>query len=124
MRSLSGNRSIGIPDKHDGWPVDLLRAVWSEQQPLLAERIEVVERATSALEEDRLGEELRVEAQRAAHMLAGSLGIFASQTASEVARDLELALARPAPQQAPAVREMLSRLPRIDREPLALHANT
>jgi HPt (histidine-containing phosphotransfer) domain-containing protein len=123
MRSSSDNRSIGIPDNEVGWPVDLLRTVWNEQRPLLAQRIEVIEHATSALEENRLGEELRAEAQRAAHMLAGSLGIFGSQTASDVARDLEMALARPAPQRAPAVRGLLSRLPRIDREPLVLHVN-
>jgi HPt (histidine-containing phosphotransfer) domain-containing protein len=89
----------------------------------LVERIEVIERATSALEEDQLSEQLRAEAERAAHMLAGSLGIFGSQTASDVARDLELALARPAPQRARAVRGLLSRLPRIDREPPVLRVN-
>jgi HPt (histidine-containing phosphotransfer) domain-containing protein len=118
------DRSIGIHSSRDsGWPVDLLRAVWSEHQPLLVERIEVIERATSALEEDQLSEQLRAEAERAAHMLAGSLGIFGSQTASDVARDLELALARPAPQRARAVRGLLSRLPRIDREPPVLRVN-
>jgi HPt (histidine-containing phosphotransfer) domain-containing protein len=118
------DRSIGILSSRDsGWPVDLLRAVWSEHQPLLVERIEVIERATSALEEDQLSEQLRAEAERAAHMLAGSLGIFGSQTASDVARDLELALARPAPQRARAVRGLLSRLPRIDREPPVLRVN-
>ncbi len=118
------DRSIGIPGaSSSGWPVDLLRAVWSEQRHLLAERIEVIERATSALEDDRLGEDLRAEAQSAAHMLAGSLGIFGSQTASDVARDLEVALARPAPRRARAVRGLLSRLPRIDREPLVLRVN-
>jgi chemotaxis protein histidine kinase CheA len=118
------DRSIGILSSRDsGWPVDLLRAVWSEHQPLLVERIEVIERATSALEEDQLSEQLRAEAERAAHMLAGSLGIFGSQTASDVARDLELALARPAQQRARAVRGLLSRLPRIDREPPVLRVN-
>jgi Hpt domain len=114
------DRSIGIPGKDAGWPVDLLWLVWSEQQHLFAERIEVIERATSALEEDRLGEQLRAEAQRAAHMLAGSIGIFGFQDASEAAGDLELELAQPAPKRAPTVRKLLSRLPRTDRNPLAL----
>jgi hypothetical protein len=116
--------SIGIPGVKDaGWPVDLVQSVWVEQRHLLAERVDVIERAALALEEDCLGEELRAQAQRAAHMLAGSVGIFGLQRAGEAARDLELELARPSPERAPIVRRLLSRLSGPDRNSLAVRAS-
>jgi len=102
----------GVQDA--GWPVDLLQSVWSGQRELMAERIDVIERAAAALEEGRLEEQLRVQAQRVAHMLAGSIGIFGFQQAGEAARELELELASPALERASTVRSLLSCLHRID----------
>jgi HPt (histidine-containing phosphotransfer) domain-containing protein len=128
MGSSIDDRSIGPPHAyaHDnGWPVDLLQSIWSEQYELLADRIGVIERATSALEDDSLEEGLRVQAQRAAHMLAGSIGVFGFQQAGEAARDLELelelALACPTPGRASILRSLLLSLHQIDRAP-ASHA--
>jgi chemotaxis protein histidine kinase CheA len=110
MASTS-DRLIGTPGaQRAGWPVDLLQAIWSEQQPLLDERIGVIERAASALDQNRLGERLRAEAQRAAHMLAGSIGIFGFDDASQAAHALELELACPSRERAQTMHALTSRL--------------
>lgn len=105
------------------WPAELLQSVWSEQQPLIAARIGSIERATAALEDGHLGELARAEAQRAAHMLAGSLGIFGSHDASRAAHELELALLHPAREQAPAMRNLLACISHADHGPLVEHVD-
>jgi chemotaxis protein histidine kinase CheA len=118
MGSSTDDRSIGMPAAQDaGWPVDLLRSIWSEQRELLAERVDAIDHATAALEGGRLDEQLRVQAQRAAHTLSGSIGIFGFHQASEAARELELELESPALERVPTIRKLLSCLHRIDRGP-------
>jgi chemotaxis protein histidine kinase CheA len=105
------NISVGLLDtREDDWPAELLRSIWREQQHRLTARIAVIERATVAIEHDCLGEELRAQAQRAAHTLAGSIGIFGLEDAGAAAHALELELACPAPERTAAIRELLVRL--------------
>ncbi|MGO9447162.1 MAG: diguanylate cyclase [Solirubrobacteraceae bacterium] len=66
------------------------------------ERLDLIERAVSALTADELDEQLRVQAQRAAHTLIGSVGTFGFIHACEATRELELALADPGPDPARA----------------------
>jgi HPt (histidine-containing phosphotransfer) domain-containing protein len=114
------DRSTSTFDNPDSaWPVDLLRAVWNQQRPLVAERIGIIERAASELDQGRLDEQLRADAQRAAHMLAGSIGIFGFAQASAAARELEAELDQPSRERAQAVRALLSRLGGEDGEPHA-----
>ncbi|HEX3693509.1 MAG TPA: Hpt domain-containing protein [Solirubrobacteraceae bacterium] len=116
------DRSIATADSVDaGWSIELLRSVWNEQRPVLFRRVETIEQAATALEHDRLGEQLRSDAQRAAHMLAGSLAIFGLTDAGEAARELELVLepARCAPERAQTVLRLLARLPGKGCDPLA-----
>ena len=79
----------------DAWTLQALRSVWTHQRGRVEERIGVIERAAAALAEDRLDPGLRADAERAAHMLAGSLGMFGFLDASSAARELEAELARP-----------------------------
>ncbi len=107
-----------MPANQDAeWPFDLLQSIWDEQKGLLAERVAVIEHAVSELEEDRLREPLRAQAERAAHMLAGSIGIFGFGQAGDAARELEQELADPRLERAPVARKLLLCL-QIDRGPV------
>jgi HPt (histidine-containing phosphotransfer) domain-containing protein len=82
---------------HAAWTVETLRSVWERQRGHVSERIGVVERAIVALGEDRLDAQFRGEAERAAHMLAGSVGMFGFVDASDAARELESELLQVTP---------------------------
>ncbi len=92
------------------WTVEALRTVWEHQRSRVSDRIGVIERAVAALEEDRLDADLRADAERTAHMLAGSIGMFGFIDASGAARELELELAHPTPDRAPVLSALLARL--------------
>ncbi len=90
---------------------ELLDAVWARQRGLIEERIGSIDRALAALKRARLDECTRCKAQRAAHMLAGSLGTFGFPDASEAALQIELGLAAgPDPSDAPKLSRLLGRL--------------
>jgi len=69
--------------------------VWEHQQARVWERIETIGRALGTLAYAHLDPERRSEAVRAAHMLAGSLGMFGFVSASEAARQIEHGLEDP-----------------------------
>ncbi|MEM8809883.1 MAG: response regulator [Cyanobacteria bacterium P01_G01_bin.38] len=66
-------------------------AVWDRAKQRLSNRIAVIEQATSAGITDTLADELRQQAEREAHKLAGSLGMFNFDEGSQLAREAELA---------------------------------
>ncbi len=72
-----------------------MRSIWERQQVLLESRLATIGRATGALADCSLDESTRDRAQRAAHMLAGSIGMFGFHGAARAARELERGLARP-----------------------------
>jgi two-component system, NarL family, response regulator NreC len=76
----------------------------------VSERIGVLENALAALADDRLEADLRCEAERAAHTLAGSLGMFGFVSAADAARKLERELANLEPQCSPELPELLEQL--------------
>jgi HPt (histidine-containing phosphotransfer) domain-containing protein len=96
--------------EHAAWTVDALRSVWERQYERVSERIGVVEQALAALGEGRLDAELRGDAERAAHMLAGSVGMFGFVDASDAARELESELLRATPDCTPVLLALLGRL--------------
>jgi diguanylate cyclase (GGDEF)-like protein len=71
---------------------DTLQFVWEHHRAETLESVGVIERALARLSGGELDEELRREAGRAAHMLAGSVGTFGFMDASALAHDLELEL--------------------------------
>jgi Hpt domain len=89
------------------WTVDALRSIWGRQQSRVNYRIDVIEHAVAELASGRLDADLRRDAESAAHMLAGSVGMFGFIRASRAARDLELQLAHPTPDRAPALSALL-----------------
>ena len=72
---------------------DAMRAVWEQHRGGILAKVGLIEQAVAALGTDRFNDEVRVEAQRSAHMLSGSLGMFGFTRASEAARELELEFA-------------------------------
>ncbi len=89
-------------------PGDALRAIWREHRAAVLERVGLIERAVAALAAGELDEQLRVEAQRAAHSLIGSVGTFGFIAASDAARKLELELVAPVPARAPALSTLIA----------------
>jgi diguanylate cyclase (GGDEF)-like protein len=87
---------------------EALRAIWQEHRTDVMERVGLIERAVAALRKSELDESLRIESQRAAHLLIGSVGTFGFTRASEIARELELELADPNPARAQAMAKLLA----------------
>jgi len=66
-----------------------LAEVWKRVRSKMTERLELLEQASAALLEGRLGLELRREAEKAAHKLEGSLGTFGLGGGTRFAREIE-----------------------------------
>jgi diguanylate cyclase (GGDEF)-like protein len=89
-------------------PEDTLREIWREHRAAVLGRVGLIEHAVTALAAAELDERLRVEAQRAAHSLIGSVGTFGFIGASEAARKLELELVAPVPARAPVMSTLIA----------------
>jgi HPt (histidine-containing phosphotransfer) domain-containing protein len=97
-----------------------LRSVWVEHESLVLERVGIVERAVERLIAGDLSKEERARARGAAHMLAGSVGMFGYADSSEAAHLLEVALERgekPEASEALFLREQLERMRAEGLEP-------
>jgi diguanylate cyclase (GGDEF)-like protein len=101
-RLASSSLPIGSLSAHDQ-PEEVLRAIWQQHRAGALERVGLIERAAEALAAGELDEQLRVQAQHAAHALIGSVGTFGFIHASEAAREIELELADPDPAHTPAM---------------------
>ncbi|HET7322362.1 MAG TPA: Hpt domain-containing protein [Longimicrobiaceae bacterium] len=86
---------------------DALAAIWARSEPVIRERVETLHAAADALADGRLDEELREEAARAAHKLAGSLGTFGFPEGSRTAWEMERLLRADGPLTAEQGRELL-----------------
>ncbi|MGH2840198.1 MAG: response regulator [Solirubrobacteraceae bacterium] len=87
-----------------------MRTIWEQHRGSVIERIDVVDRAIADLMADQLEEATRLEAEREAHKLAGSVGTFGFMRASELAHEIELALRaadRPGPDLVPMLSELV-----------------
>ena len=67
----------------------LLRKLWVKIQPIVEERIAVLDRASDAATQGAMDDGLRKEAQSSAHKLAGALGMYGFDEGTRVARELE-----------------------------------
>ncbi|MGK7872961.1 MAG: response regulator [Xenococcaceae cyanobacterium] len=63
--------------------------VWKRVKEKFSRRVAVIEKATTAILKDTLGDELRQQAEQEAHKLAGSLGMFDFDEGSRLAREME-----------------------------------
>lgn len=69
-----------------------IEAIWEKSRKDIAQRLATLEEAVVALRAGNLSDALRARAERDAHKLAGSLGMFGFPTGSELAREVEVAL--------------------------------
>jgi chemotaxis protein histidine kinase CheA len=106
-RSAGATTPAATAQEEAAWTLEALRTVWERQQPRIGERLVAIEEAIAALAEDDLDADLRGEAQRAAHMLAGSVGMFGFLDASQAARNLEAELESPTPDRKPTLSALL-----------------
>jgi HPt (histidine-containing phosphotransfer) domain-containing protein len=67
----------------------MIADLWMRNQPRVAERIAVLDRATTAAATGSLTPDLLEQATNIAHMLAGSLGMFGFNEGTRLARELE-----------------------------------
>jgi diguanylate cyclase (GGDEF)-like protein len=63
--------------------------IWMQVQPVIQERITVIEQAAAAFKQGILKTPLRQQAVQAAHKLIGSMGLFGSEEGSRLAQELE-----------------------------------
>ncbi|SNS36593.1 Hpt domain-containing protein [Granulicella rosea] len=63
----------------------MLAALWQKNQPLMLERLDLLDRASTH-------PELHEEAIAVAHKMAGTLGMFGFPEGTAIAREIELAL--------------------------------
>ncbi len=69
-----------------------IEGIWEKSRESIGARITTLEEAVAALLMCELGADLRGRAERDAHKLAGSLGMFGFLTGSETAREIEQSL--------------------------------
>lgn len=77
------------PTSPSPYPFNSINPFWEQYWAQYSDRLSVIERAVSALQTNLLTEELRQQAQREAHTLKGSLGLFDLDDASEMSSQIE-----------------------------------
>jgi HPt (histidine-containing phosphotransfer) domain-containing protein len=87
----------------------LLADLWQRHLPTLHERLDLLDRAAAEASSGTLAEASRLEAHSVAHKLAGNLGMFGHQQATEIASAMEQILKTPTP-------EALANLPSLATE--------
>jgi HPt (histidine-containing phosphotransfer) domain-containing protein len=119
LRAMSVPVDAPLPEPADARE-SARRAVWDRHHAGLLAKVGVIDHAIAVLSTAELDEQLRGEAQRCAHMLSGSLGIFGFTQASEAAHELELEFAQPAQVRAPTLSTLVVIVRRaLDAEHLA-----
>jgi HPt (histidine-containing phosphotransfer) domain-containing protein len=76
----------------------LLAELWQRHLPTLRERLDLLDRAAAEASSGTLAEASRLEAHSVAHKLAGNLGMFGHQQATEIASAMEQILKTPTPE--------------------------
>ena len=66
-----------------------MEQMWQQYQDLMAARMDVLQTAVLALEKGELSPDLQHSAEKAAHKLAGVLGMFDRQVGTTLAREIE-----------------------------------
>jgi HPt (histidine-containing phosphotransfer) domain-containing protein len=69
-----------------------LAEIWRRNQPLVLDRLLILEHAAQAAQQDILHADLRADAASVAHKLAGSLGMFGFPEGTRLAREIETML--------------------------------
>jgi HPt (histidine-containing phosphotransfer) domain-containing protein len=86
-----------MTNNDDGKIEALLADLWQRHLPTLHERLDLLDRTAAEASSGALGEVSRLEALSIAHKLAGNLGMFGHQQATQVASKMEQILKAPTP---------------------------
>jgi HPt (histidine-containing phosphotransfer) domain-containing protein len=97
-------------------PAQILAEAWQRYAAAAAARLDVIEHAAAALAGGALGDDLREDAAREAHRLAGSLGMFGVPAGSGLALQCEQLLRADGPLYAPDGARLASLAGDIRRE--------
>ncbi|HLO48397.1 MAG TPA: response regulator [Kamptonema sp.] len=90
---------------------DAVAKVWTRFKGSISDRVTILEQANTALTIGELSDELRQQATREAHKLAGSLGTFGLAEGSRLAREMESLLQNtPRQDQAPQLSQLVTTL--------------
>lgn len=87
--------------------------MWQQYQPLMAQRLAVLQTAATAVHQNSFTEELGNSAAHEAHKLAGVLGMFGRETGTRLAKEIENLLSHPEAaicQQLPSLVQQLDEL--------------
>jgi HPt (histidine-containing phosphotransfer) domain-containing protein len=82
------------PDQID----NILAQLWQKNLPTIRERLDLLDKFSSAASSGTLDEPTRLEALGIAHKLAGSLGMYGYPQGTEVASKMERILKSPTPE--------------------------
>jgi HPt (histidine-containing phosphotransfer) domain-containing protein len=77
---------------------DILLHLWQKNLPTVRERLDLLDQFGLAASTGTLPETARVEALNIAHKMAGSLGMYGYQQATELASKMERILKSPTPE--------------------------
>ncbi|HTH48344.1 MAG TPA: Hpt domain-containing protein [Candidatus Limnocylindria bacterium] len=88
----------------------LIAALWERNQPLVRERVDVLQRAAVVAAGGGLDHALRVHALEAAHKLAGALGMYGRAEAGAVASRMEQMLEADGAVDAPELERLAAEL--------------
>ena len=66
-----------------------MEVMWQKYQGLMAERLEVLQTAATAIKTGQIADELRLAASKEAHKLAGVLGMFEWESGTKIAKEIE-----------------------------------
>jgi diguanylate cyclase (GGDEF)-like protein len=80
--------------------------IWERAKASLDQRVSVIEQATTLLQQGKLSQVLRSEAEREAHRLIGSLGMFGSDEGSQIAQAIESLLTDGQPLNQPQIQQL------------------
>ncbi|NET31333.1 MAG: response regulator [Cyanothece sp. SIO1E1] len=101
---------INHPAKAEQRSLAVAAGIWERAKAKFTDRIDIIGQAATALLADRLDGELRQRAEREAHKLVGSLGMFNFDARSELARAIEQLLQQAERSLNPAQKLNLSQL--------------
>ncbi|MGC1248579.1 MAG: response regulator [Spirulinaceae cyanobacterium] len=68
---------------------EAMAQMWQQYRGLMTERLEALQEAAAAIQQGQASSELNYSAQKAAHKLAGVLGMFNKEAGTKVARQIE-----------------------------------
>jgi HPt (histidine-containing phosphotransfer) domain-containing protein len=88
----------------------LLADLWQRHLPTLHERLDLLDRTATEASSGSLADASQLEALSVAHKLAGNLGMFGHQRATEIASAMEQILKAPTPDTLTSLTDLATQL--------------